>query len=174
MTVERISKSPRPSPQHNPVSHNPFSTRCVKPGAVNYVFLSSALEQAVWQRYCQNNGWGQIIGPHGSGKSTLLQWFVSRIESSSICAVHLTIRPDDRVLPPAVYRCKSPARVIVDGFELLSWRSRCRLVKHCRRRRCGLLVSTHRPFDFPVLWKTEVRPDVASRVVRILLARHES
>jgi hypothetical protein len=59
---------------------NPFSTRFVKPGAIEYLFSAGWCAQRVIETIAANNWRGAIVGPHGSGKSTLLATLKPHVE----------------------------------------------------------------------------------------------
>jgi hypothetical protein len=59
--------------------------------------------------------------------------------------------------------------VVVDGYEQLGWLARRRLRRSCRRGRSGLLVTTHRRTDLPVLWQAATSLELAQALARRLL-----
>ncbi|MEQ8787615.1 MAG: hypothetical protein RIC55_15030 [Pirellulaceae bacterium] len=147
---------------------NPFATRHIRPGAVEFVFPSEEsadslvrrLEAAAWR--------GAIVGPHGSGKSTLLETLLPRIERRGRCVVRRTLRAGQRSLgvPAAERRAWGAATLlVVDGYEQLSWRSRLGLLWSCRRTGCGLLATSHRPVGLTTIFRTTVTECLARRVV---------
>lgn len=103
------------------VERNPFSTCCVRPGALAYVFeLPSAtateandiagnsrfangeFRRAVINRICDRltaAGSGCIVGPHGSGKSTLIEDLLPTLRSrfAQLDRVKLCAPPADPV-----------------------------------------------------------------------------
>lgn len=64
---------------------------------------------------------------------------------------------------------KPATQIVVDGGEQLGWLRRTWLKWHCRRRGAGLLVTAHRDFGLPQLWRTETTTELAQRVVARLL-----
>jgi hypothetical protein len=153
---------------------NPFSTRRVRPGAIPYVFppghdaetMLARLRLAGWQ--------GQIIGPHGSGKSTLLEAIISAIHGAGRATVLVTLHDGQRRLPLDLRsdpRLHPPTVLIVDGYEQLSRWHRMWLKHFCRRRRLGLLVTSHVSVGFPSVCQTEITLDVAEQVIEALLSR---
>jgi hypothetical protein len=153
------------------VYDNPFATRHTRPGTIPYLFpgdetcesLVDALQAAGW--------WGEIVGPHGSGKSTLLETLIPRLEARSRRLVRFALRGGQRRLPVTSADARlwdASTLVIVDGYEQLSWLARRSLQWRCRRSNSGLLVTTHRPAGLTTIFRTEVTPDLAERVVRRL------
>jgi hypothetical protein len=146
---------------------NPFSTRCVRPGALPFLFRSGESGKSLMLRLRKQNWWGEIIGPHGSGKSTLLAALVpellaagrkTRLHAFHDGVVHFTgLSPRALNLHPAVV-------LIIDGFEQLSRWQRFRVRRSCRRAGCGLLVTAHQAAGLPELYRTRTSPDLAKRV----------
>lgn len=155
---------------------NPFSTRFIRPGALEFEFPpGSSAEQLV--RQLRANAWrGEIIGPHGSGKSTLLRTLIPRIEAAGM-------RVDFRVLDAECEAggvrifvsqlAKQPqpqTLLVVDGFERLSRWQRWRLSRIYRGDGCGLLVTAHRPVGLATLFETRPSIELAQRIVGKLAA----
>lgn len=161
-----------------PSAENPFSTDCVRPGAVPYVFPAGLAATVLLDRLQEGDWWGQILGPHGSGKSTLLATLAPAIRQSGRKVISIALHDGQRRLP-AEFRadCRSafgtPAVVVIDGYEQLSLWSRWRLKTACRRGRLGLLVTSHAPVGLPELISTSVSAELARTLVERLLAdRH--
>ena len=152
---------------------NPFSTRYTRPGALAFRFADgSSLEQLV-ARFNQQGGWGQIVGPHGSGKSTLLATLCDSLKSQWRVA-RFSLVSQQRRLPAnwqAMLHERDVDLVVVDGMEQLGMWSRKRLIQHCRRQGAGLLVTTHRKLDLPVLYQVQPSLKVTQEIVRELLVR---
>jgi hypothetical protein len=147
---------------------NPFCTRRVRPGAIPFIFPTDQNVDSLIERLRQSGWRGQIIGPHGSGKSALLAALTPALERPITITLHdgqrrlpLDLRRDPRLHPPVV--------LIVDGYEQLSYWSRWRLKQCCRRRRLGLLVTTHRRAGLPTLYQTAATPELARQIVADLL-----
>ncbi|NUQ65687.1 MAG: hypothetical protein HUU20_24720 [Pirellulales bacterium] len=151
---------------------NPFSARHVRPGAIPYRFPPGESSETLLARLGQAGWRGQIVGPHGSGKSTLVAALLPLVEQAGVPAVLVELHDGQRTLPVDLQRTRLAPRtlVVVDGYEQLSILSRARLCWCCRRKRLGLLVTTHRPVRLPVLFETRTGPDLANRLVRELLA----
>ncbi len=60
-----------------------------------------------------------------------------------------------------------PIVVIVDGYEQLGWIERWRLTSLCRRKRAGLLVTSHTSTRLPTL--IELAPNAA--LISLLVAK---
>jgi hypothetical protein len=151
---------------------NPFSTRFVRPGAIEYLFPSGYdLEQLV-ERFQRNGARGEIIGPHGSGKSTLLCALLARLAADGWKVYRCDLRDGQRALPSGWLgaHCREPrALLAIDGYEQLSRWQQFRVQASCRRHACGLLVTAHAPVGLPTLWTTEVDASRASAVFRQLV-----
>ncbi len=136
---------------------NPFSTRFVRPGALEFLFPGESNAATLLDRL-QNRGWrGAVVGPHGSGKSTLLATLRPLLVSAGRELVEIAMHDRERRLPEPFRDChgwSSSTLVVVDGYEQLSSLSRWRLSQGVRRRRCGLLVTSHRPTPLPELFRT--------------------
>jgi hypothetical protein len=152
---------------------NPFCTRCVRPGAIPFVFpagkhladLITALRKQGWR--------GEIVGPHGSGKSTLLATLVPELEGAGRTVIHYALHDGQRSLPVA-WRKLPPANastvVVIDGYEQLSRWNRLRLARWCRRRAAGLLVTTHASLGMPTLFTTATTLETAQQLASELLS----
>ncbi|MDZ4783505.1 MAG: hypothetical protein SGJ19_24935 [Planctomycetia bacterium] len=151
---------------------NPFSTRFVRPGAIEYLFPADCdLEQLV-DRFQQHDARGEIVGPHGSGKSTLLCALLARLADDSWNVYRCDLRDGQRALPSGWLRTHSReprALLAIDGYEQLSRWQRFRVLASCRRHGCGLLVTAHAPVGLPLLWTTEVDALRASAVFQKLV-----
>lgn len=149
---------------------NPFATRFTRPGAIAYRFADGATAEALVDRLREHQWRGQIVGPHGSGKSTLLQSLLPAIEragkSPRLIALHagqhrLPHSPGDLLDDPA-------SLLIVDGYEQLSRFAKWRLLRACRRRGAGLLVTSHAPVGLPTLYAVEPSLATTQAIVRDL------
>lgn len=151
---------------------NPFSTRQVRPGAVAYRFRQGQSAGNLVRRL-ENNAWrGQIVGPHGSGKSALLAALVPCIEERGRRTVLIELHDGQRRLPINPKRIKGlidGTIIIVDGYEQLGFEGRWLLNRFCRRRKLGLLVTTHASAGFPDLCRTTASLPLADEIVSQLL-----
>jgi hypothetical protein len=153
---------------------NPFASRNLRPGAIEFLFPAGGSAEALLDRLAQRGWWGAIVGPHGSGKSTLLATLEPLLATRGRRIVRYTLRAGERRLP--LNRAEAAAwdattQVIVDGYEQLGWLARCWLHAACRRRGCGLLVTAHQPLRIPTLLRTEVSPELAQRVAERIAGR---
>jgi hypothetical protein len=156
---------------------NPFSTRHVRPGAIDYHFPAGQDADRLVERL-RGNGWrGQIVGPHGSGKSALVATIKKSLERAGQPTLLIELHDRQRRLPVSSGRLRNLARgtvVIVDGYEqLASWR-RFVLKRFCRRQGLGLLVTAHRSMGLPDLTRTTTSVALAGRLVAQLLSQHPS
>lgn len=155
---------------HEP-GHNPFATRYVRPGAVQYLFPSDCNAERLVERLRVNGWWGQIVGAHGSGKSSLLA-ALSPALNAERCVISLTLHDGERRLDSG-WRHRKPldahSLVVVDGYEQLSRWNKFRLKWICRRRSAGLLVTAHANVGLPTLFETATDVPTAQRIVTGLL-----
>lgn len=97
--------------------------------------------------------WGAVVGPHGSGKSRAME----KLEEDLHAAGHRVVKRQiglEPVPPWEEWSRGLPARgektiVLVDGADLLDWRSWSRL-KSLGRTWGGLVVTSHRRRLLPV------------------------
>jgi len=155
---------------------NPFSTRCVRPGAVPFLFPDDEDVQRLVGRLRERGWWGAVLGPHGSGKSALLATLVEALKRLPRRVLRVELHDRERRLPDHARRTLArdpPEQLVVDGYEQLGRLARWRLRRTCRRRGLGLLVSAHRPVGLPELYRTRVDLDLARRLVEHLQAGYE-
>jgi hypothetical protein len=149
--------------------NNPFATRWVRPGAIDFEFPPHDSLAAVIERWERRGRRGAIVGPHGSGKSTLLAALVGRLAADGIAVRVIAlgergdVAPNDAVMGAAQV-------VALDGYERLGrWRG-WRWRRYCRRRGLGLLITSHRPTWLATLFETRPTVELAERVAARLLA----
>lgn len=138
---------------------NPFSTKFIRPGAVDYLFPDGAnVEQFVAR--LEQNGWrGEIVGPHGSGKSTLLAALLPAVAGRGWTVRRIDLHDGQRRLPRGWLReaaSRPRTLLVIDGYEQLARWERWRIAAVARRAELGLLVTAHAPVGLPGLWTTEV------------------
>jgi hypothetical protein len=150
---------------------NPFSTRFVRPGAIPYRFADGTDAAAVVTRLERQGWWGQIVGPHGSGKSTLLATLLPELRRRR-AVVTVELHADRRRFPDLAGGPDSTL-LAVDGYEQLSWWTRRRVQRYCRRWGWGLLVTAHGDPGLPALLRTGVTPALARTLVEGLLTEKQ-
>jgi hypothetical protein len=162
---------------------NPFATRWVRPGAVQYVFPPDLDAGSLMARLRGNNWRGAIVGPHGSGKSTLLAMLMPAIEAILPEVKSIGLHDVERRLPRDFLRVSRresaggqvQGLIVVDGYEQLSWWEKRRLERHCRRNGWGLLVTAHEESAarrLPLLLRTEGDLAVVQQLVEGKLPPH--
>ena len=171
------------SPLHSPLANrsNPFCTRFVRPGEIEYRFSSTETEstQAVLDRL-QAERVGLVVGPHGSGKSTLVHTLVKagrgrfsehevvqlvKSDSKSWIERLSHSRAQGRQVGNIQHQLPPGALFVVDGAEQLSSRIRRRILRLARIKQHTVLATSHQPLDhLPVLYRTTLNP----RIVREL------
>ena len=162
-------------PAEHSIGENPFCTRRIRPGAVDYLFPPGMKVEDLLDCLRANHWRGAIVGPHGSGKSTLLACIAAALEHAGRKPVLFELHDAQRRMPRRWRRqIKSLARtgpiiVIVDGYEQLSRASRILLKAYCRLRGLGLLVTSHSAAGLPEIFRTSASLEVASQIVRQLM-----
>ena len=155
-------------------TQNPFATRWTQPEACLFLFPPENSIEHVLDQLQQQQGWGQIVGPHGSGKSTLLAALKPALESRGQRLAHYCLHQGQRQLPMkwSDNLLQEATQVLVDGFEQLSKFSQYRLKRYCRKFNKGLLITTHQSLGFTDL--IHLQPDImtALRVVAHLQRNH--
>ena len=154
------------------VRSNPFSTRFVRPGAVEFIGADEDRWQELARQFVNQRLVGQVVGPHGSGKTTWCFSFVRRLSTvlamrhASLLDVQwITISEKWRSNQRSVRRfrdanaglmrssetfgCRgdlvgSQRLLVVDGIERLRSLDRLAILAHCRKFQVGLLATTHR------------------------------
>ncbi len=154
---------------------NPFATRWVRPGAVEFHFAALESLAQVVERLTANGDWGEIVGPHGSGKSTLLLAVAQALEQRGRRVVLVELHDGQRWLPIplAELSCDPNTTICVDGYEQLSRWNAWRLRRHVRRAGAGLLVTSHQPVGLPRLYDTSVSLELAMQLVMELAVAHQ-
>ena len=153
---------------------NPFATRWTQPEACLFLFPPENSIEQVLDQLQQQQGWGQIVGPHGSGKSTLLASLKPALENRGQRLALYSLHQGQRQLPMkwSDNLLQDATQVIVDGFEQLSKFSQYRIKRYCRKFNKGLLITTHQSLGFADL--IHLQPDLvtALRVVAHLQRNH--
>lgn len=157
------------------IETNPFSTRWTRPGAVPFDFGGRCSIDDLVRRLAESDWQGAIVGPHGSGKSTLVRTLMPVLEAAGRVTVLITLRDGHKRLPMSLRQLDpkgATSIVVIDGCEQLGRLSQWRLIRYCRRRGYGLLVTAHGNCGLPVIFRTE--PDLATieRVIEHSLPPH--
>lgn len=152
---------------------NPFSTRHVRPGRLAYQFPAGLTAESLTARLARHGWQGQILGPHGVGKTTLLHTWLPTLAAAGRTVSWWTVRAGQRHLPRALTSeavgWDGTTVVVVDGCEQLRRFDRWRLARLCRRARCGLVVTAHRPVGWPTLAELRTRAETIQGLVSRLL-----
>ncbi len=154
---------------------NPFSTRCIRPGSLPFVFDGDESIEQIVARFASLGWTAQIVGPHGVGKSTLLAAFLPALAAAGRPAYRIALHDGQRGLPRGWRQAATRAQartIVIDGFEQLSHWNRWRLKLSCRRNGWGLLVTSHRDVGLPTLMKLTPSPATLQLVVDQLQAHH--
>ena len=173
------------------MNHNPFSTRKTSPGQIpffagDYVISRHEYEDRFYDDLydsLQKTAYrSQVVGSHGTGKTTFLISFVRFLERQDHIVIHFTLHDGQRTITRkfwewhnilvAQYKSGDIDNVpiaVIDGYEQLSLEQKIRLRMSCRKKRCGLLITTHTPaWNLPVLLRTEPTYQTLQSIVRHL------
>src|SRR5262245_45441453 len=157
------------------VASNPFSTRFIRPGAIPFLFSNGQSTVTVVQRLRESRWWGQIVGPHGSGKSTLLETLKPELDAAGRKIEAITLHQGEQRLPPLTKRSvTATTQLKSDGYEQLSWWSRCRVKLLCRWCGAGLLVTAHTDAGLPMIYRAEPSQQLAREVIAQLMGDEKS
>jgi hypothetical protein len=150
---------------------NPFSSRFIRPGAIPYRFRENDSSlAALYERWKQCSHVAQIRGDHGSGKSTLLASLARHFETDGFqLRTHVMAEVPRDVRTLLADQGWTPRTVVVvDGYERLSWWSRCQL--RFKRWAAGakILLTTHVDLGFPNVCTLRPTADDVIDLVRYL------
>jgi hypothetical protein len=158
---------------------NPFSTRFIRPGAIDYLFPPGISAETLATNLQQQNWRGSIIGPHGSGKSSLLAALIPVLETRGRRIIRQQLQGGQRQLDwPALklHDWTSDTQVIIDGYEQLSLWQRMLLSLRCWQRGAGLLVTAHQAvaastlsIRLPIVFTTKPSLELALGIVQRVL-----
>jgi hypothetical protein len=87
------------------IHDNPFATRYVRPGRIDYRFQAGQDAERLIERLRSQHWWGEIVGPHGSGKSTLVETLCEQLERVGRHAVMIRLH------------AVTPLRILGVGFR---------------------------------------------------------
>lgn len=157
------------------VSSNPFASRYIVPGSMEFYFSGSCTIDELVERISvlptehrsERPGFA-IVGPHGTGKSTLLSQLAKRL---SVASVTLHTSTGRIAGLQAVFRNVHHQRFsLVDGFEQLPWWTQRLAIAYARIRGSTLCVTSHMlPAGFELLWQTGMDSRIERHVVDQLL-----
>lgn len=152
---------------------NPFATRFIRPGAVDYQFPPEASVTQTVDCLESHDWWGQILGDHGSGKSTLLATLAPACRERGKHVLQTTLSAGERQLPETINIRTLDAKtlLVIDGFEQLAWSRRQRLKQQARARSAGLLITTHCDLGLPTIVTTSPSWDTFRHITTQLLDR---
>ncbi|MFM9058738.1 MAG: hypothetical protein ACKOSQ_06420 [Planctomycetaceae bacterium] len=147
---------------------NPFATRHTRPGRLVPRDAGGApLDLAALLARASDLRAAAIEGPHGAGKTNLLVTLAGLFAQAGRHAG--TLRPrswrDGPAALRAVHRAAPGATLCIDSWEALGrpWAVIVRWA--ARRRRVGLLVTSHAATGLPVLVRCETSASLLSRLV---------
>ena len=164
----RRSASPESSPA---VPSNPFSTRFIRPGALDFLFPPGQTTATLVENLREHGWQGQILGPHGSGKSTLVAALLPALEAAGRKVRRQGPRARGQGADElSATSLDTDTQVVIDGFEQLTWWSRRKLKQTCVSRGAGLLVTTHKDLGLPTLYRTEPSLELTRAIVARLLS----
>jgi energy-coupling factor transporter ATP-binding protein EcfA2 len=171
---------------------NPFCTRFVRPGSIEYRFAADGSDEnshktlgEIVGRLDQHRA-GLIVGAHGSGKTTLLHSLGPWLSEAfpDIAKVHLFAPPSQRMLDRLQHarrwativhgqqaRLRDGGLLIIDGLEQLWHRDLRRLLRKTSRQGQTLLATSHSPLaGMTILHRTHVDGKLVSSLARSLLS----
>ncbi len=161
-------------PRHESRPMNPFRARCLRPGALDYVFPSGQSYAVLVDRLLAEPGAAQIVGPHGSGKSTLLLGLIPELQRRGCQPRLARLLAGQRRLPWRWHRiAQFPTETIIllDGWEQLTWLGRQAVRCHARLfRQVRWLVTSHADAGMRTIYETRVTTPLARQVIDRLLA----
>lgn len=147
---------------------NPFATCWTRPGALAFQFRNGESASNLVDRLAILRLRGTIVGPHGSGKSTLLETIKQELMNRGRHGHSITLRDGQRRLPPDFLSQSvmvTGSILIIDGYEQLGWFERIKVMWHCRRTQCGILLTSHKPTPLPTLVELHPTKELVQRLV---------
>ncbi len=153
---------------HSPLPDNPFASRFVRPGTLDFIYPSGISARQLIDRLARQGWRGAIVGRHGSGKSALLSDLFHEVQRAGRRPWHVILHAGERRLPlplAAIAACGPDGLLLIDGYEQLGRWYRWRLARHCRRAGVGQLVTTHAPCELPTLIVLEPSLDLVRQLV---------
>jgi len=148
---------------------NPFATRFTRPGVLPALGPDGRPRdlRGLLATLAGTGGRGAIEGPHGTGKSTLLAALAAALRRDGRLAASLRVRsPWDAAAVLAAIAAAGPGRmVLVDGWDSLGRPCGLLAILLARARRCGLVVTSHRPSGLPVVVRCGSAPALLAAIV---------
>ena len=154
---------------------NPFATKFIRAGALRYRFPDGQSINDIHDRLARNRWRGQVVGHHGSGKTTLLRTLDRHWVRWNRQPFTFSLQDGQRTFNMQGWtHWSSGTQIIIDGYEQLSWFSRCKLLYRCRRRESGLIVTTHHQALFlPITACCAATLTLATALVEELTSTHK-
>jgi hypothetical protein len=151
---------------------NPFATRWTRPGRVTARdAIGRPLDVVgLLGRLVELGGSAAVEGPHGSGKTTLLAALAAELARDGRLAAQVRVRSwrDAAALLRIVWGARPAATVCVDSWEAIGVVPGIIVRGLACWRRCGLIVTSHRPTGLPPLWRCETSVELLARIVASL------
>ena len=149
---------------------NPFTVERI--GGIRYRPLNTTFDQILTD-LDRLNYRGAIVGPEGSGKTTLLEDLQAALNErrfqTRMVFVNDTQPMTDAACRQLLSELSPDEIILLDGADAIArsaWRLlRHRTILHAR----GLIVTTHRPSQFPTLIECHTTLDLLKRIVADLL-----
>lgn len=145
---------------------NPFATRFVKPGALEFRSTSAVNVDELEERWRRHLKQASIVGPHGCGKSTLIHELTRRVSEAGGQVESFIFRKPNastknrrclRELISCLRRLTAQQlqnqtiAVTIDGLEQLNVWQRYAIYRQAKNSDVLLLVSSHSRSRFPLL-----------------------
>ena len=171
---------------------NPFCTRFVRPGAIEFRFNATASADDAHRpaeivQQLVDHPLGLIIGPHGSGKSTLLQTLLPELRRRFGSIEHVQThacsteswrarsahsRQISRETHERLIKLDRGGLLVIDGIEQMSFLGRKRLIRLARQNGQSVLGTSHHPIrPFKSIFQTTVTDRLVYVLTESLLAR---
>ncbi len=156
-------------------SENPFRSGAID--ALGFRWCEG-WDQARFVKRLEETGWrGAIVGPHGYGKTTLMmglmagekdvkRWSKGNLAGGDVSGiVYLKVDADQLAWGQVLKEIHSyRGMVFLDGYDLLPWWYRWRLL----RRKRGIVVTSHRETRLPTLYRCETTTSGVRELLREL------
>lgn len=154
------------------MASNPFATRFTRPGCIEPLDVMGRpvdLEMLL-ERVRSLGGTAAIVGPHGSGKSTLLVRLAETLARHGQRAQRVRLHSwrDTPVAWSAIRQAVTGSTVCIDSWECVSRPVRGLLRLAASVSGCGLLVTSHRAGEMPVLMRCSTNLVLLRSIVRSL------